>query len=71
VIDTVNWWPGGKQVLVATQWIDHIDWELRRVFTSLTRESVKGSPEYDPTQLLDRQYEERIHEAYQRGGYWE
>ena len=71
VVDTVNWWPGGEKVLVATQWIDRIDWELRRVFTPLTRGNVKNSPPYDETQLLDRQYEERLHDAYQRGGYWE
>jgi hypothetical protein len=71
VVDTVNWWPGGKKVLMATQWIDHIDWELRRVFTRLTRDKVKNSPEYDETLLLDRQYEERLREAHQREGYRE
>jgi uncharacterized protein YrrD len=71
VVDVVNWWPGGRKVLVATPWIDRIDWELRRVFTGLTRDKVKNSPGYDETQLLDRQYEEQLHAAYERGGYWE
>lgn len=71
VVDTVNWWPGGKKVLIATRWIDRIDWEQRKVFTSLSRERVKNSPVYDPNALLDRQYEELLHEAHQRGGYWE
>ena len=71
VVDTVNWWPGGRKVLVATRWIDRIDWTQRKVFTSLTRDGVKGSPEYDHTALLDRQYEEQLHRAHERGGYWE
>jgi hypothetical protein len=71
VVDTVNWWPGGRKVLVATRWIDHIDWEQRKVFTTLTRKGVENSPGYDESALLDRQYEERLHEAHERGGYWE
>ena len=71
VVDTVNWWPGGRKVLVATRWIDRIAWEERKVFMSLTRDAIKKSPEYDETRLLDRQYEEQLHEAHQRDGYWE
>jgi len=71
VIDTRNWWPGGKKVLVATQWIDHIDWAERKVYTSLARDAVKNSPEYDEAALLNRQYEEKLHETHSRGGYWE
>lgn len=70
VVDTGNWWPG-KKVLVATRWVDHIDWDQRKVFTSLSREGIRSSPEYDPSALLDRQYEEMLHKAHQRGGYWE
>lgn len=71
VVDTVNWWPGGKKVLVATRWIDRIDWDQRKVFMSLTRDAIKKSPEYDEASLLDRQYEEQLHDAHERGGYWE
>jgi len=71
VVDTVNWWPGGRKVLVATQWIDSIDWELRKVVTSLTRDAVQNSPEYKAGALLDRQYEEMLHQSHQRDGYWD
>jgi uncharacterized protein YrrD len=71
VIDTVNWWPGGRKVLVSIRWIDHIDWAERAVHTSLNREAIKRSPEYDEGALLDRQYEKVLHEAHQRAGYWE
>jgi hypothetical protein len=70
LIDTRNWWPGGKKVLIATHWIDGIDWSESRVRVKLDREQVRASPEYDESMVIDRAYEERLHEAYQRKGYW-
>jgi sporulation protein YlmC with PRC-barrel domain len=70
IVDTRNWWPGGRKVLVATHWIDRIDWNERKVHTSLTRKAVKASPEYRESVAIDRQYEARLHEAYGREGYW-
>ena len=71
IIDTYNWWPGGKKVLVATQWIDSIDWATSAVQVGLTRDGVKASPEYDETVEIDRPYETRLHTAYNRKGYWD
>ncbi len=70
IVDTRNWWPGGRKVLVATHWIDRIDWNERKVHTTLTRKAVKASPEYRESVALDRQYETRLHEAYGLEGYW-
>jgi uncharacterized protein YrrD len=71
VVDTRNWWPGGKKVLVATQWIDRIDWADMTVFTTLTREEVKASPVYDESTIINRDYEERLHASYSRADYWD
>ncbi|NYT57721.1 PRC-barrel domain-containing protein [Alcaligenaceae bacterium] len=71
LIDTRNWWPGGKKVLLATQWIESIDWNGSMVRTSLTREQIKNSPEYDEEAVLDRDYELRLHKHYDRPGYWD
>jgi len=71
VVDTRNWWPGGKKVLIATHWISDISWSEHTVTTKLTREEVKGSPEYDEDVVLDRGYEERLHQAYGKRGYWD
>jgi hypothetical protein len=70
IVDTRNWWPGGRKVLVATRWIDRIDWNERKIHTTLTRKAVKASPEYQESVALDRQYETRLHDAYGLGGYW-
>jgi len=69
VVDTGNWWPG-KQVLVATRWIDRIDWNESKVYTQLSRAAVKASPEYDARRPRDRDYETRLHETHGRQGYW-
>jgi uncharacterized protein YrrD len=71
LVDTRNWWPGGKKVLIATHWIDSIDWPAKNVTVSLTREQVKASPEYDEQAVVDRDYEKRLHDAYGRTGYWD
>ena len=71
VVDTRNWWPGGKKVLVATQWIDEIAWDMRMVLVNLTREQVQNSPAYDDTAPLTRDYETRLHSAYKRSSYWD
>jgi uncharacterized protein YrrD len=71
VIDTRNWWPGGKKVLVGTHWIDHIDWAERTVYVKLTREQIKTSPLWEESVHISRDYEERLHDAYERKGYWD
>ena len=71
VVDTRNWLPGGKKVLIATQWIERIDWADMTVFTTLTRAEVKASPAYDESAIISRDYEERLHASYSRADYWD
>jgi len=70
VIDTRNWWPG-KMVLIAPEWIDRIDWSHEHVHIRQTREQIRTSPEYDPSASVERTYEERLHQHYERPNYWE
>lgn len=71
LVDTRNWWPGGKKVLLASHWIDRIDWTDSTVQTSLTQEQIKSSPEYDEDLPLDRDYEDRLHQYYGKKTYWD
>lgn len=70
VVDTRNWLPGRK-VLAATSWIDSVGWNESQIRVRLTRDAIKNSPEYDPSQPLTREDEERLHRHYERRGYWE
>ncbi len=69
VIDTKNWWPG-KKVLVAPTWIEIIDWGRTKVHIDLKRETIKNSPEYDPSMPVNREYETRLYDFYGRPKYW-
>jgi uncharacterized protein YrrD len=69
IIDTKNWWPG-KKVLVSPRWIERVSWSESKVFVSLSRETIKQSPEYTEESLLTRDYETGLHRHYNRRGYW-
>ena len=70
VIDTRNWLPGGRKVLVALHWVDRIDWATSTVHVGLTRDQVRHSPERDEAEMIERGHEQRLHDAYERKGYW-
>ncbi|MGB5986134.1 MAG: PRC-barrel domain-containing protein [Desulfobacterales bacterium] len=65
VVDTRNWLPGRK-VLIAPQWIDHIDWADSAVHVKLDRARIESSPEYDPKEPVNLEYEARLYNYYGR-----
>jgi hypothetical protein len=69
IVDTREFWPG-KKVLISPQWIERISWGELKVFVNLTREAIKQSPEYKDESSLTRDYETRLHQHYNRQGYW-
>ncbi len=71
VVDTRNWLPGGRKVLVSPHWARSIDWAGRSVVIDHTREEVKSSPEYDPDAEVEGTYEEELHRHYGRTLPWE
>ena len=70
IIDTRNWWPG-KKVLVSSQWVERVSWSNSKVFVNLSREDIRKSPEYKAESLLTRDYENGLHQHYNRQGYWD
>ena len=69
VIDTRNWLPGRK-VLVAVPWIEDVNWGETEVSVDMTKEEIKNSPEYDPSQPINREYEQTLYDFYGRPKYW-
>lgn len=69
-IDTRNWLPGGRKVMISPNWIASIDWAQGRVSVKLSREGIKHSPEYDHSKLLTREYETQLYRHYNQTGYW-
>lgn len=64
IVDTRNWWPGRKVMLSRDRLVD-IDWVESRASVDLTRDAIKGSPEFDPGKL-SQDYTDRL-EAHYRG----
>lgn len=69
VVDTRNWLPGRK-VILAPGWFTRIDWRDSRAVTILDRQSIENAPPYDPERPLDRDYENLLHNHYDRPPYW-
>jgi hypothetical protein len=60
----------GHKVLIAPQWIEEVNWADSTVSVKLTRQAIKGAPEYDPDSLVDRDQEVRIYQHFKRDPYW-
>ncbi|MEZ4865007.1 MAG: PRC-barrel domain-containing protein [Caldilineaceae bacterium] len=69
VIDTGNWLTG-KKVVVPAAWIDQVEWDQQRVSVSITCQQVKESPTLDEIDEIDRAFEARLFDYYQRPAYW-
>jgi hypothetical protein len=69
VVDTSNWW-FGNHVLVSPAWVTNVSWGERLVDVDLTRGIIENGPQFD-RRLLSRDYEQQLHKAYGRRGYWE
>ena len=70
VIDTRNWLPG-RRVLIAPHWITEVEWARARVHVGMDKENIENSPEYDPSEPINRGYEVQLYDYYGRPVYWD
>ncbi len=71
VIDTSNWLPASRKVLVSPDWTELVDWKRRKVLVNQTSEQIKQSPEYDPSFPVNRNLEVTLYDYYGRPYYWQ
>ena len=45
VVDTKNWLPGGKKVIIEPQAVEGISWSNSKVYMNMERDGIKNSPE--------------------------
>ena len=57
-------------MLIAPQWIERIRWLERTVDVQLTKARIRDSPALDLTLPITREYEQKLHDHYERPGYW-
>lgn len=65
IVDTKNLLPG-KKVIISPEWIEKIVWAESSVHLGLTKNEIKNSPEYDPSQPVNKSYENKIHGYYKK-----
>lgn len=69
VVDAHDWLPN-KKVLIAPRWIERVSWDDSTVYVNLSRQAIGSGPEYDP-KALNRDYEGKLYNHYDRPKYWE
>ena len=70
IVDPRNWWPG-NHVLIGTDWLRSVSWEMQTVSVDLTREAVRNAPVWRPELRVDRAWETELYGYYGRPRYWE
>ena len=68
IIDTRNWWPG-KHVLLSPYAVKEISWPDHQLVLDVNRDRVKSSPPWNPTEMVNEDYERRLHNHYDWPGY--
>lgn len=70
VVDTSGWNPLSKKVLLSNTWVKDIDSEKGMVNVDVTKKQVEESPEYDPSEAVNREEETVLYDYYGRPKYW-
>lgn len=65
-IDTRNWWPGGKKVLLAVDSVEDVAWAECKLTADVPRDTVKRAPEYDDSLPITDEYERALATYYSR-----
>jgi hypothetical protein len=56
VVDTRDWLPGGKKVLILPEHLETLNWQDKTVTCNLDLEKIKSCPEYEVDKLNDADY---------------
>jgi hypothetical protein len=67
VIDTrkwLHWLPGGKDVLIAPEWIENIKWNRSTVNVALDKETIENGPEFTSAKEIDEKFENKLYNCY-------
>lgn len=70
VVDTSNWLPGSRKVIISPEWVKRVEWANGTAVVNVPSEKIKKSPEYDPNSTLDRDYETALYNFYGLPFYW-
>lgn len=70
LVDNTHSWLPGKKFLLSSEWIHKVSWHESLVLTLLSPDKIEQSPEYDEEMTINRDYEVKLFEYYDKKGYW-
>ena len=66
MVDTSNWRPWSKKVILLINWLDKISYENREVSIDVHTDVIKNAPEFDTSKPVEQAFEEALLEYYER-----
>jgi uncharacterized protein YrrD len=66
IVDTSNWRPWSKKVILMINWLEKISYETHEVFIDIDTETVKNAPEIDISKPVEQSFEEALLKYYER-----
>jgi hypothetical protein len=66
IVDTSNWLPWSKKVLLAIDWLEDISYVDREVTIGLATDTMEEAPEFDLDRLHNQDYEKELYEFYHK-----
>lgn len=64
IMDTSNWLPFSKKVMIAVSWMDKISYVDRNIRVKLNKETIKKAREYYPHLVRDEDFEKNNYDYY-------
>lgn len=60
----------GKHVIFSPQWVKDVDWAQAEVEVDLEKSVIQNAPEFDASEPVTREYEEKLFDYYGTVKYW-
>lgn len=70
IVDTHNWLPGGRKVVIASDFLGDVSWSEQHVMVNLNVAQIENSPLYVPDRLNDVDYQNILYEYYRFQRNW-
>ena len=64
IVDTRNWMPWSKKVMIPLDAMEKISFERREVYIRLMIETIKNGPEYNPGESISEAYEQGVYDFF-------
>jgi|AntRauTorckE5430_2_1112549.scaffolds.fasta_scaffold03691_4 sporulation protein YlmC with PRC-barrel domain len=66
VVDTSNWLPWSKKVLISPHSMDEISYLDQEIEINLTTETIESAPAFDSSKPMNEEYEKELHDHFGR-----